>query len=82
MNEPVKRLRDYLIAGGVLYVIGVAAMVLAWPHTEAGAYSAESSGSMIFTLLGGLATTVGGAIILVALIGLGVKFGREAVDLD
>jgi hypothetical protein len=79
MSEPVKKLRDYLIAGGVLYLIGMVGTVLAWPST--GAYG-TSSGSWFWTFLSAAAASVGGAIALIAIIGLGVKFGREAAEVD
>jgi hypothetical protein len=81
MTEQVKRLRDLLVGGLVLYVLGVGAVFLAWPSSGTGLYDTDS-GSTFWTFVGSLAASIGGGMALVALIGWGVKFGREAAKLD
>jgi hypothetical protein len=83
MSEQVKRLRDLLIAGAILYVLGVGAVFLAWPGTEETYLgAAESTGSAFWTFVGGLAASSGAGLVLVGLIGFGVKFGREAARVN
>ena len=43
---------------------------------------AESTGSAFWTFVGGLAASSGGGMVLVGLIGFGVKFGRGASRVD
>lgn len=80
MSEQVKRLRDLLIGGAVLYVVGLGVMILAWPGTDEGYLGvAESTGSAFWTFVGGLGASAGSAMVMIGLIGFGVKYGREAV---
>jgi hypothetical protein len=81
MTEQVKRLRDLVVAGVVLYVIGTAAVFLAWPSSDGSGLFAEESGSWFWTFVGALAASGGAGMLLVGLIGYGVKYGREAVTL-
>jgi hypothetical protein len=83
MSEQVKRLRDLLIAGAILYVIGVGVVILAWPGTDEGYLGvAESTGSAFWTFVGALVASAGSGMVMIGLVGFGVKFGREAAQVS
>ncbi len=82
MTDQVKRLRDFLIGGVILNTIGVGVMFLAWPSTTGSGFSEQQSGSSFWTFVGAVSTAAGGALVLVSLIGFGVKLGREAAELE
>jgi hypothetical protein len=74
------RLRDLLVGGAVLYVVGLAVLIFAWPSGGDGSWpDGGGSGSVFWTLVGGAGASFGAGVALVAIIGYGVKFGREAV---
>lgn len=78
MKPQMDRLRDFLVGGAVLYVFGLVVMSAAWPSTSS---LGSSEGSMFWTLVAGAGASFGAGLALVAIIGYGVKFGREAVRL-
>jgi hypothetical protein len=75
MKSQMERLRDLLVGGTMLYVAGLVVLFFAWP-------SGEGSGSVFWTLVAGAGASFGAGMALVAIIGYGVKFGREAVRLQ
>lgn len=67
-----------MVGGVVLYAVGLVVMFFAWPSSSSFGYS---KGSVFWTLVGGAGASFGAGLALVAIIGYGVKFGREAVRL-
>ena len=82
MKPAALRLRELVIYGSVIYLIGVLVMALAWPRSStdtSGLYTAEvERGSAVVATLAAVGVSVGACVLLVGLIGYGVKYGREA----
>lgn len=75
-NQALSRLCG---AGLALAIVGGAMVLMAWPGTEANILGTpEETGSAVVTVLGGLIATVGNYMVLVALIGWGVRLGNLA----
>jgi hypothetical protein len=71
-----------LVGGGLLSLVGVVTFFGCWlGRTSALAHGTEAGGFAPFIVLGALVTLVGNALLLVGLIGWGVKLGREAADI-
>ncbi len=62
----------------VLYVAGGVLAVLTWPQVDL--LTSEESGDWLAALLGALIASAGSFMVLVSLIGFGVKYGREAAN--
>ncbi|HEU4811351.1 MAG TPA: hypothetical protein VFT00_04355 [Nocardioides sp.] len=64
-------LLSFLIWGAVIYIAGSVIDMLAGPG---------GSGAAFWDLLSGLTLASGGCLVAIAVIGFGVKYGREASD--
>lgn len=64
-------LLSFLIWGAVIYIAGSVIGVLAGPG---------GTGAAFWDLLSGLTLASGGCLVAIAVIGFGVKYGREAAD--
>ena len=65
--------------GLVLAIVGGAMILLAWPETTVSALGTpEESGNAAVSVLGALIAAVGNYMVLVALIGWGVRLGNLA----
>lgn len=64
-------LLSFLIWGAVIYLAGSVIRMLAEP---------DGSGAAFWDLLSGLTLASGGCLVATAVIGYGVKYGREAAD--
>jgi hypothetical protein len=82
VQAATKRLSGLVVSGGLLYVIGGALFLGCWLARSSALVDADTDpGALSFLiLLGALAASVGSALLLVGLIGWGVKLGREAAD--
>jgi hypothetical protein len=68
--------------GGVaLYLLGAICTVAAWSRTEQTYLGTKDHGNIWVASLGGIAAFAGSMLMLVAVIGHGVKLGREAANL-
>jgi hypothetical protein len=76
-----RRLTALLVGGGLVSLAGVALFFGCWlARSSALAHGTEAGGFAPYIVLGALVTLVGNALLLVGLIGWGVKLGREAAD--
>lgn len=66
-------LLSFLIWGAVIYVAGSVIGMLAEP---------EGAGADFWDLLSGLTLASGGCLVAIAVIGFGVKYGREAAEVN
>lgn len=66
--------------GLVLTVVGGIVLAATWPGTEVGSFGGETkdTGSAALTVVGGLIAAAGNYMVLVALIGWGVRLGNLA----
>lgn len=78
----MNRLKQFLIAGVVAYGVGVVVMVMAWPSMTGSGFYQETDGNLFWAFVGGVSASVGAGLSLVALIGYGVKYGREAAEVN
>jgi len=80
------RLRNLFIGGLVLQLVGVVIAVLAWPDEQVAddplgadlTVMTEETGNWFVTFIGLGLVQAGALLLLVAVIGYGVKLGREA----
>jgi hypothetical protein len=81
MEAATRRLSGLLVGGGFLSLIGAALFLACWlARSSALADGADPGNSSFFIVVGALVSVVGEAMLLVGLIGWGVKLGREAAD--
>jgi hypothetical protein len=76
-------LRQLVVWGFAIGVLGGLVMGLTWPTTEVSdrllsGLALEEKGSVIGFTIGGLIAWVGNTLLFVGLVGWGVKYGREA----
>jgi len=81
-------LKDCLLAGLVLQVLGAVIAVVTWPGEKVAddpfvsandlTIATEDTGNALLAVLGIGLVQVGGMLLLVAIVGFGVKLGREA----
>lgn len=74
----VDRLRWLLVGGGLVYVLGFAIVLVSRPRTEIQYGDPVHVGARVGVLFGYGIGSVGFLIVLVGLIGFGVKIGIEA----
>lgn len=77
MDDARVQLRDLTAVGAGLYLIGIILTVVTWPSDSGGRYGG-SSGSALWATLFAVLTSVGACLLLVGLVGYGVKIGRQA----
>jgi hypothetical protein len=72
-------LRQFVVWGFAIGLLGGLIMNLTWPATQVGTLGdVEETGNQIAFMIGVLFAWVGNVLLLVGLIGWGVKFGRDA----
>ena len=82
VEAATRKLNGLLFGGGLLYVLGAAVFLGCWLARSSAMRDDTDPGALsFFILLGALAASVGTALLLVGLIGWGVKLGREAADI-
>ncbi len=77
-DEALTQLRRAGTWGAGLYVLGVLLVVISPKAADTG--DGSGSGDTFLAVLGVMSGSVGAALVLVFLIGWGVKLGREAAD--
>jgi hypothetical protein len=76
----LERLRWLLVGGGLVYVLGFAIVLISRPRTQIQYGDPVHVGSPVGVLFGYAIGSVGFLVLLVGLIGYGVKAGMEAVS--
>lgn len=80
-ESATRRLNVLLIVGGLVSLVGVATSIgCSLARSSAILHEEDPSGFAVYIVLGALVTLAGLALLLVGLIGWGVKLGREAAD--
>lgn len=74
----VERLRWLLAGGGLVYVLGFVIVLISRPHTQIQYGDPVHVGSPVGVLFGYAIGSVGFLVVLVGLVGFGVKAGIEA----
>ncbi|QKE85124.1 hypothetical protein [Arthrobacter sp. NEB 688] len=77
MGDARVQLGDLTAVGAGLYLIGMVLTVVTWPSDSGGRYGGSSESALWATLFAVLAS-VGACLLLVGLVGYGVKIGRQA----